>query len=405
MRRRGALFGAARRLAGGGRPARRRRGRGGRGASPRHAMPPAPRRGRARGQDRALPSLALMRGRSAPDDMACTVVVGGFFGDEGKGKIISHLAGADDPAIVVRGGAGPNAGHTIRDGDGRVYKVRMMPTGFLNEGSRMMIGPGVLVRPGILLDEAKRFGAAGRVFVDAQCGIIDDEHVEADSSGRLRDKIGSTGSGTGPANAARAMRTLRLASGVEELAGMTADVPAEVNGALDGGRGVLVEGTQGTFLSLWHGTYPYVTSKDVSASAICADVGVGPRRVDEVIVAFKAYVTRVGAGRLAGELGAEEAERRGWAEFGTVTGRPRRAAEFDYALARRAVMINSATQAAITKLDVRFPGCAGATSYGDLPAEARGFVERAEAELGVPATLLGTGPGVGDIIDRRGGGG
>ena len=361
--------------------------------------------GGAGGKGSAFSPLALMRGRAAPADMACTVVVGGFFGDEGKGKIISHLAGADDPAIVVRGGAGPNAGHTIRDGAGRVYKVRMMPTGFLNAGSRMMIGPGVLVRPGILLDEVERFGAAGRVFVDAQCGVIDDEHVEADSSGRLRDKIGSTGSGTGPANAARALRTLRLASDVGELAGMTADVPAEVNGALDGGRGVLVEGTQGTFLSLWHGTYPYVTSKDVSASAICADVGVGPRRVDEVIVAFKAYVTRVGTGRLDGELGAAEAEKRGWAEFGTVTGRPRRAAEFDYALARRAVMLNSATQAAITKLDARFPGCAGATSYDDLPAEARGFVERAEAELGVPATLLGTGPGVGDIIDRRGGGG
>lgn len=336
--------------------------------------------------------------------MACTVVVGGFFGDEGKGKIVSHLAAADDPAIVVRGGAGPNAGHTIRDAAGRVYKVRMLPTGFLNERSRLMIGPGVLVRPSVLLDEVGRFGAAGRAFVDYKCGVIDDEHVEADSAGRLRDKIGSTGSGTGPANAARAMRTLRIASDAKELAGMTADVPAEVNGALDGGRSVLVEGTQGTFLSLWHGTYPYVTSKDVTASGICADVGVGPRRVDEVIVAFKAYVTRVGEGRLEGEIGAAEAEKRGWAEFGTVTGRPRRAAEFDYDLARRAVMLNGASQMAITKLDVRFPGCAGASSYGALPAGARAFVERAESELGVPATLLGTGPGVGDIIDRRAGG-
>lgn len=334
--------------------------------------------------------------------MGCTVVVGGFFGDEGKGKIISHLARADSPSIVARGGAGPNAGHTILDEDGRVYKVRMLPTGFLNRKARMMIGPGVVVSPGILLDEVGRFGAAGRAFVDRQCGIIDGEHVGADSSGRLRDEIGSTGSGTGPANAARAMRTLRVASEAAELEGMTADVPAEVNAALDAGSDVLVEGTQGTFLSLWHGTYPYVTSKDVTASGICADVGVGPRRVGEVIVAFKAYVTRVGAGRLGGELGAAEAERRGWAEFGTVTGRPRRAAEFDYGLARRAVMLNSASQAAITKLDARFPGCAGATSYAGLPAEARRFVERVEEEIGVPASLLGTGPGAGDIIDRRG---
>ena len=333
--------------------------------------------------------------------MSCTVVVGGFFGDEGKGKIVSHLAAADDPAIVARGGAGPNAGHTIRDSTGRIYKVRMLPTGFLNASSRLMIGPGVLVRPSILLDEAERFGAAGRAFVDARCGIIDDAHVEADSAGRLRDEIGSTGSGTGPANADRAMRALRTAADAEELAGMVADVPAEVNAALDEKRSVLVEGTQGTFLSLWHGTYPYVTSKDVTASGICADVGIGPRRVGDVIVAFKAYVTRVGAGRLEGEISAEEAERRGWAEFGTVTGRPRRAAEFDYALAKRAVMLNGASQMAITKLDTRFPGCAGASSYGDLTAEARAFVERAEDELGVPATLLGTGPGVGDIVDRR----
>lgn len=337
----------------------------------------------------------------APPPVACTLVVGGFFGDEGKGKMISYLAERDCPSIVVRGGAGPNAGHTIRDG-GRTYKVRMLPSGFLQRQARVMIGPGVVVDPEVLLSEIEEFGAGGRVVIDRRCGIIERKHVEADSSGRLKEGIGSTGSGTGPANADRAMRSLRLAGEQESVSMYTGDVPAEVNRALDQKKGVLVEGTQGTFLSLWHGTYPYVTSKDVTAPGICADVGLGPTRVDEVIVVFKAYVTRVGTGPLEGEMGPGEAESRGWAEFGTVTGRPRRAAEFDMDLARRAVMLNGATQIAVTKMDVVFPECAGASSYGKLGPEARAFVEKIESELGVPVTLLGTGPRVSDVVDRRG---
>lgn len=332
--------------------------------------------------------------------MACTLVVGGFFGDEGKGKLISYLASHDKPAVVARGGAGPNAGHTIRDGD-RTYKVRMLPSGFLYERARVMIGPGVVVDPRVLLSEMAEFGALGRVLVDRRCGVIEEKHVKQDSAGRLKEGIGSTGSGTGPANADRAMRVLRLAGDLGELSEYVGDVPAELNAALDGGEDVLVEGTQGTFLSLWHGTYPYVTSKDVTASGICADVGLGPTRVTDVIVAFKAYVTRVGTGPLDGELSSEQTEARGWAEFGTVTGRPRRAAAFDMDLARRAVMLNGATQIAITKMDSAFPGCAGVTSYERLSSEARAFVKDVESRLGVPVTLLGTGPLVGDVIDRR----
>jgi len=162
-----------------------------------------------------------------------------------------------------------------------------------------------------------------------------------------------------------------------------------------------VEGTQGTHLSLWHGTYPFVTSKDVTASGICADIGIGPKRVDEVLVVFKAYLTRVGTGPMAGELDAKETEQKGWAEFGTVTGRPRRAAEFDFPLAQRAVMLNSATQIAITKLDVRFPECAGVKSFNDLNDDAKSFIKNIEDKLEVPVTLIGTGPLLDDVIDIR----
>jgi adenylosuccinate synthase len=183
----------------------------------------------------------------------------------------------DNPKIIVRGGAGPNAGHTIHVGV-KVFKVIMLPSGFLNKEAQIMIGPGVVINPDVLLKEIKEFGASGRAFVDKNCGIIEASHIARDSKGDLKDKIGSTGSGTGPANSDRSMRTLKLAKDIESLSSLIKDVPFEINSALASNQHVLVEGTQGTFLSLWHGTYPFVTSKDVTASGICADVGLGPKK-------------------------------------------------------------------------------------------------------------------------------
>lgn len=333
--------------------------------------------------------------------MTVTVVVGGFFGDEGKGKVISHLARVDDPDIVVRGGAGPNAGHTIRSGN-NTYKVRMLPCGFLNKNTRVMVGPGVVINPTVLYNEMDEFGVSGRAFIDRNCGIIEQFHLDMDSKGDLKDKIGSTGSGTGPANADRAMRVLKLARDIKELEAITLDVPGEIDQIVKAGGDVLVEGTQGTFLSLWHGTYPYVTSKDVTASGICADVGIGPTIVDNVIMVVKAFVTRVGTGKLNNELSPEETVRRGWAEKGTVTGRTRRAAEFDYELGRRAVMLNGANQLALTKLDMLFPECSKMISYDNLSLEAKSFVKKIEDELNTPVTIIGTGPEDTSVIDRRG---
>ena len=332
--------------------------------------------------------------------MPCTVVVCGFFGDTGKGKIISYLALADKIDVAARGGVGPNAGHTVVY-QGRKYVMRMLPSAFVNERCRLLIGPGVLVDPKVFLAEVELVRAHGRVGLDPQCAIIEPEHKEADRKGHLKERIGTTGSGCGPANADRVLRRARVARDVPELKPYLTDVPLEVNRAIDEGRNVLLEGTQGTFLSLWHGTYPFVTSKDVTASAICSDVGVGPTKVDDVIVVFKAYVTRVGAGPLPGELSQEEAERRGWVEVASVTGRKRRAAPFNFDLAKRAVMLNGATQVALTKIDVLYPECKGVQEFDALPREAQEFVARIERELGVPVSLIGTGPDVFEVIDRR----
>jgi adenylosuccinate synthase len=329
------------------------------------------------------------------------VAVGGFYGDEGKGKIIAYLARKDNAAIAVRGGVGPNAGHTFSL-EGKTYKVRMLPSAALNPGTRLLIGAGVLVNPQVLISEIEMFGADDRTFVDGQCGIIEQSHIERDKSeDHLKTKVGTTGTGTGPANSDRALRILKLAKDVPELSLYIEDVSNSVNYALDNKERVIVEGTQGTYLSLFHGGYPYVTSKDVTASGICSDVGIGPKRVDDVLVVFKAYVTRVGGGPLQNELGEDEAKKRGWMEYGSVTGRQRRASPFDMDLAKKSIRINSATELAVTKLDVLYPQCAGMREYSGLPAEARKFVEEIEGETGLRVTLIGTGPDLYDVVDRR----
>jgi len=333
--------------------------------------------------------------------MPCEIVVGGFFGDEGKGKIISYLAFKDKPAVIVRAGVGTNAGHTVVI-NGKSFKLRQIPSGFAYEKARLLIGPGVLVNPEVFFKEIEETNCQKRVGIDYQCGVIEKKHIEEDKgSSHLRGKIGSTGSGCGPANAERALRRLKIAKDVQELQPYLTDVPLEVNEAIDDGKMVLVEGTQGTYLSLYHGTYPFVTSKDVCAAATCSDVGIGPTKVDDVIIVFKAYVTRVGSGPLEGELPEEEAKKRGWLEIATVTGRKRRSAPFNFKLAKRAIMLNGATQIALTKIDVVFPECYGTTKYDELPKEAKEFVEKIEDETGVLVTLIGTGPEINAMVDRR----
>jgi adenylosuccinate synthase len=324
--------------------------------------------------------------------MPCTVAIGGFFGDEGKGKIIAYLSRKDNPSIAVRGGVGPNAGHTFTF-ENKTYKVRMLPSAAVNPSTRLLIGSGVLIDRKILLDEIKMFNAHDRTFIDPHCGIIEKIHIEKDNSeDHLKGKIGTTD---------RALRILKVAMEVPELLLYVEDVSNSVNYALDNKENVIVEGTQGTFLSLFHGEYPYVTSKDVCASAICSDVGIGPKRVDDVIVVFKAYVTRVGGGPLQNEISIEEARRRGWTEFGSVTGRQRRASPFNMDFAKKAISLNSATQLAVTKLDVVFPESAGIRDFAKLQTEPRKFIENIEQETGKKVTLIGTGADVNDIIDRR----
>ena len=333
--------------------------------------------------------------------MPCLVTVGGFYGDEGKGKIIAYLAINDKYNVAARGGVGPNAGHTFVQNNNE-YKVRMLPSAVLNKDTRLLIGSGVLVEPNTLLREINAFDAIDRTFIDFQCGIIEQHHLEKDKEdNHLKDTIGTTGTGTGPANADRALRKIKLAKDIPEVALFLEDVSNSINYSIDNKENVLIEGTQGTFLSLYHGIYPFVTSKDVTASAICSDVGVGPKKIDEVLIVFKSYVTRVGEGPLTNEISSEEAKEKNWLEYGSVTGRQRRAAPFNFNLAKKSIQINSATQIALTKLDIVFPQCKGIKDYSKLTKEAVQFVENIESETGLPVTIIGTGAEINDTIDRR----
>ena len=333
--------------------------------------------------------------------MTCKVIVGGFYGDEGKGKIIAYLSIKDNPQIAVRGGVGANAGHTFVYND-ETFKVRMLPSAVLNPETKLLIGAGVLVTPKILIDEARKYNAEKRTVIDNQCGIIDDLHIRRDmEDAHLKKIVGTTGSGTGPANSDRALRILNLAKNVNELKNYLGNVSDIVNESIDKNQSVIIEGTQGTFLSLYHGDYPFVTSKDVTASGICSDIGIGPKKVDDVILVFKAYVTRVGSGPLENEITVDEARKLGWIEYGSVTGRQRRSSPFNMELAKKSVMINSATQIAVTKLDVVFPECVGLKEFSKLPIEAKSFIEKIEDNLGVKVVLIGTGAEINEIIDRR----
>src|SRR5579862_1682854 len=234
-------------------------------------------------------------------------------------------------------------------------KLRMLPCAVVNDRTMLMLGAGVLVDPTVFLKEVSETNSHARTKVDRNCAVIEKKHSEMDKEGRLKDIIGTTGTGTGPANSDRVLRAGKIAVDDPALRDYIDNVSARVNSALDRDELVLIEGTQGTLLSLYHGDYPYVTSKDVSASGICSDVGIGPKRVDEVLVVFKSYFTRVGSGALEGELTPDETVRRGWQEYGSVTGRLRRAAPFNFKLAKESVVLNSATKLGITKLDTLFP--------------------------------------------------
>ncbi|MDQ1279830.1 MAG: Adenylosuccinate synthetase [Thermoproteota archaeon] len=337
--------------------------------------------------------------------MPCTVLVGGFFGDEGKGKLFGYLVNKDDYQAVVRG-QGPQAGHTIEYNNEK-YVFRQIPTAVFNLKTQLLLSVGSFVSSKVLFEELERykeFNVEKRLKIDENATVILDEHIEREKE--LVKSIGSVGTGTGIAFSDRVMRRPNiLVKFVPELKKYSEGVNVSkiVNGYLDEEKKVGIEGAHGTFLSNFHGTYPYTNAYDDIAAALLSQTGVGPGRADNVILVFKSFVSRVGQGPLNGELSLEEAEKRGWTERGTVSGRLRRAAPFDVELARDSIRLNYPTDIALTKVDILYPDAYGVTDYSKLPEKCQRFIEKLEKSWKgkPPITLIGTGPGLDHVIDLR----
>ncbi len=333
--------------------------------------------------------------------MASTAIVGSQWGDEGKGKITDWMAGSAD--AVVRYAGGNNAGHTVITA-GEKYELHLIPSGILHEEKQCFIGSGVVVDPGVLLEEMQKLRQRGvsldNLYVSRRAHLVLPGHrrldnLEEESKGE--DKIGTTGRGIGPAYSDKAARRgirvgdmlsrdrlkERLKPLVEHHNMLLSDIYGEdpldysrleeqlleqgekLSGRMDNvalsleklrrqGKDIVFEGAQGTLLDIDFGTYPFVTSSHPGSGGISSGSGFGPTHIDEVIGVTKAYITRVGRGPMPTELTGSTGEklRQKGGEFGVTTGRPRRCGWLDLPALRHAVMVNGLTSLALSKIDV-----------------------------------------------------
>ncbi len=336
--------------------------------------------------------------------MSSVVVVGTQWGDEGKGKIVDLLTHYAD--YVVRFQGGNNAGHTLVV-DGKKFIFHIIPSGILYEEKKCMIGNGVIVDPGVLLQELGDLQKQGltvtpdRLMISERAHLIMPYHSRLDEAKEAalseNNKLGTTGRGIGPCYIDKVGRTGikagdllddslfrdKLTAAVEEtnflltrkfntdpvdleeiyttfqaykehLSPFLGTVSEELDRARKRDQNILFEGAQGTQLDIDHGTYPFVTSSNTIAGNACNGSGFGPAHIDSVIGILKAYTTRVGAGPFPTELfddAGEQLQQKGH-EFGATTGRRRRCGWFDGVVANDAVRLNGLTGLAITKLDV-----------------------------------------------------
>lgn len=341
--------------------------------------------------------------------MSVTVVVGGQFGSEGKGKLVSHLVcESDGPTAVVRSG-GSNAGHTA-EGYGRRFLLRQLPSGAVAPDSELFLAAGMQIDLDVLLDEVRRVGIdASRLRIDPNASVISEADRASERRADLNGRLGSTLSGTGFALARKVQRdaSLKRAHDIPALEPYLADVARELNARVDQGHHVIVEGTQGFGLSLHHGHYPFVTGRDTTASSFLGECGLAPSLVTDVLVAMRTYPIRVAgnSGPLFNELSWEDVARNAGyptalAEYTTVTGNLRRVGEFDWDLAERAVVANRPTALALHGIDYVSHDDLGATDWDALTPASRRFVEELERRLGCYVRFVFTGPDGADVIDR-----
>ncbi|MGD0064281.1 MAG: adenylosuccinate synthetase [Streptosporangiaceae bacterium] len=340
------------------------------------------------------------------------VLVGGQWGSEGKGNLAFFIASEYD--LLVRVGA-PNAGHKICMPDGVVYTHRQLPSGTRATDSPLLLGAGAVIDVEVLMREiADCQVSAERLAVDPGALVI--EHADVQREIGLKKAIGSTGTGGGAALARRIEQrgtsgAVRTAKDVPELTPYIRDSASVLEQALVRGGRIFIEGTQGTGLSILHGSFPHVTSRDTTVSTLLAEVGVPPQLLRRVIVAFRAYPIRVGgeSGPMGREITWDTVGRRSGlpidilkgTERGSVSGNARRVAEFSWSQLRRSARLNGATDLALTFADYIDARNRGARRFSQLTDETVEMIYEMESVAAAPVSLVSASFGSRGPIDRR----
>ena len=332
--------------------------------------------------------------------MAIVTIIGGQWGDEGKGKIIDHLAKNAD--LVARYSGGNNAGHTIENDFGK-FALHLVPCGVGWEGTINLIGSGTVIDPDVLIEELElisKNSLPGEIFISEKAHMIMPYHIkldQAEENDRGSEAVGTTGRGIGPAYSDKISRNgirigdlkdidllqkkisknlnfknkiLREIYETEEisekeifekidnwqnkLSKYIANTEQIIHRNIEEKKFILLEGAQGALLDIDHGTYPYVTSSNSISGGSLTGLGIGAKEIDKVMGVFKAFTTRVGEGPFPTEIFGENAEkiREIAGEFGATTGRPRRIGWFDAVAAKYSTKINGLDSIVITKLDI-----------------------------------------------------
>jgi len=342
------------------------------------------------------------------------VIVGGQYGSEGKGHIASYLS--REYAVLVRVG-GPNAGHKVFLSPGP-YVHHQLPSGTLrNPAAKLILAPGAVINPELLMKEIRECKVDDqRLSIDPQTMIITEKDCKSETG--LRQRISSTGQGVGNATARRILdrgKKIRLAKDIRALSPFIRDTWELLEQTYNRGGRVLVEGTQGTGLSIFHGAYPYVTSRDTTVSGCLSEAGISPTRVRKTIMVCRTYPIRVQnppggtSGPLRQELDWEEIARRAEVlvreiktnERTSTTNRERRVGAFDWVLLRKNSALNAPTDIAITFTDYLNPANADARRYEQLSPDTIRFVEEVERVGTAPVSLISTRFDFRSIIDRR----
>jgi adenylosuccinate synthase len=363
---------------------------------------------------RALGALRLLKPNSGA---SVDILVGGQYGSEGKGNVVAHLG--PDYDLVIRVG-GPNAGHKVKFGADGTFVHHHLPSATHTSSAQLAIAPGAVINVDLLMEEINDCGVdSGRLSIDPQAMVISPADIEAEDS--LQKHISSTKQGVGAATARKIMRRDEylekpfLAGDVPTLRPFIRPLREVLRSAYSTGAHILVEGVQGTMLSVHHGLYPYVTSRDTTVSGAMAEAGIPPSFVRKTIVVFRTYPIRVqnaelgSSGLMANEISLEDIAIRSKiplselqeTERTSTTNRSRRIAEFDWDILAQSVQLNGPTDIALTFVDYFDIKNRQARRYEQLTPETIRFISDVERVARCPVSLISTRFHARSIIDRR----